>query len=134
MVCSSIPSHFRMHITEFRVSLHSDGGREDGTEGEAPALLHLLLEVCRVRTLHIQRNYGMSRHTIDPLKICVHSVHTSKSRFGSPGASPSVPSCLPPSLCNETEAKLEANRLCGMMEHITAHLSIYCRGGRACSN
>ena len=40
-------------------AVHSDGGREDGTEGEAPALLHLLLEVCRTRTLHIQRNYGI---------------------------------------------------------------------------
>ena len=43
---TSIPSHFRVHITEFRVLLHSDGGRQDGTEGEAPGLPNLLLEVC----------------------------------------------------------------------------------------
>ena len=59
-----------MHITEFRVSLHSDGGREDGTEGEPPGLPNLLLEVC-MRCVDLQRIYGMSRHTIVPLSMFV---------------------------------------------------------------
>ena len=41
--CSVLHSHFGQDITELCVCVHSDGRREDGTQGEAPGLHHLVL-------------------------------------------------------------------------------------------